>query len=197
MQNSRPRATAAAPGRHVGPTASARDASREAAEFLTQVQKAAVGSPYVVRPTRVGFDVALDLLDSQWWPRLERSGVRRTTVHHVQIARGNRRYTVSDVAFELTWVVDDGRRVPAMGRRIRDHGHDVVPLEVAHAMPWGRVRRDLTGLTAEDGRRLVTETAKELGWKQRWGRAEKGALLVGILGVALAVVTAILTVTVN
>jgi hypothetical protein len=55
-------------------------------EFFERVQEAAEGTPYVVTETADGFDVALHIVDAQWFGLFNKAGLQRLYIHHVKLA---------------------------------------------------------------------------------------------------------------
>jgi hypothetical protein len=170
-----------------------------AGEFLARVQAAAAGTPYVVRPTRAGFDVSLDVSNARWWTPLQRQGVRRTFVHHVALGRRGKWYSITDDAFEMDWSVGAGAGlVPQVGARIAAQAGRIANVSFGKT---AAIRYDgASGPTyhysfsSEEGRQLITAAAKELRWSQRPGTAEKIGIAVGVLGLAVAVLTVVLAI---
>lgn len=169
-----------------------------AGELLARVQAAVAGSPYVVRPTRAGFDVSLNVDDARWWASLQRQGVRRAYVHHVVLSRRGKRYSITDDAFELDWAVGAGAGlVPRVGARIEQQAGRIVNVSFGRSASagdgaFGRPRE--YRFSSEEGRQVITAVAKELRWSQSRGTAEKVGLAVGVLGLAVAVLTVILAI---
>ncbi len=165
-----------------------------AEELRATVTARAAGTPYRVDPTPEGFDVRLDLADARWFGPLGASGVRRVIQLRVVLDEARSRYTMTDDHVDVRWEVGaDGGRVPrlvASARAQRTLGRtDEVSMERTWGIDTtGRPGRvlDYTFSTAEI-HALVREPAKDLGWSERAGLAQRVGLVTAIGGGALAV----------
>ena len=165
--------------------------------LLARVQAATARSPYVVRPTRAGFDVTMDLANAQWWAALQRQGLRRTHVHHVALHPKRKRLTITDEAFELAWAVGPGAGLmPRLGARVAQHSGRIVNVKFGRTVATGQTGTGYT-FSTEEGRGLITTAAKDLQWSQRLGTGEKVGIAVGFLGLLVAALTVVLMITVS
>jgi hypothetical protein len=64
-------------------------------EFFEDVKAAAEGTPYTVTETEDGFDVALDIVDAQWFGLFNKAGLKRLYIRHVHL-QGDARNVVTD-----------------------------------------------------------------------------------------------------
>ena len=72
-------------------------------EFDEKVRAAAEGTPYAVTETDDGFDVALDIVDAQWYGLLNKAGLHRTWTHHVKLDDDGA-YSITDQSQTVEWV---------------------------------------------------------------------------------------------
>ncbi|WP_328994784.1 hypothetical protein OG394_09765 [Kribbella sp. NBC_01245] len=166
-----------------------------AVELMAAVEASLVDSPYVVRPTRAGFDVALNLTDARWWSLYQRQGLRHTFVQHVALKRSSRLYRVTDEAYEVDWAVGAAAGLePRLGIRIKHRAGRVVNLTFTPASAVRDVQTDYT-FSSEEARRLITNAARRLGWVQRLDRAQKVGIIIGVAGLAVALTTIFLAIT--
>lgn len=149
-------------------------------ELYAGVQQAVSGAPYQVTPTGDGFEVSVDLPDRRWHSLFEQRGLRQVFKHRVKVVDEQaRKLSVNDELYELAW------------------SGGVAHLGASIGKQSGRIYRTSFGTSStgdwafgsEEGRRLVTDTAKQLGWTVVWSGAQKVGLVVGIIGGAFALVT--------
>lgn len=169
-----------------------------AEEFRRAVEAAAAGTPYVVTPTEQGFDVALDIVDAQWFGLFNKAGLSKQYTHHVAVP-GDGSYTITDDARTVEWVAGVPRVSGSVERqlgRVKEIGVQKV---------WALDEQGRFGpvvdfrFSSEEGRDLVTGVADQLGLGQRRGAAEKiglGFALFSVVGLVVAgIVVAILALT--
>ena len=65
------------------------------AEVVERVRAAAEGTPYAVTQTPGGFDVALDIVDAQWFGLFNKAGLRKAYIHHVKV-KDDGAFTITD-----------------------------------------------------------------------------------------------------
>ncbi|WP_028921556.1 hypothetical protein [Pseudonocardia acaciae] len=151
-----------------------------AAEFLARVRAAAEGTPYAVTPTPNGFDVGIDLTHFRWVGGFRNR--RRVCIHRVRLDERAQRFSIRDDLYRLSWP-------------------DGMPKLTLGTFESGRVRRKYWQYTfgqdgvqgtetydTEEGRRLITDAAKELGWQGSRSGAERFALAMGVIGGAVGLV---------
>jgi hypothetical protein len=62
-------------------------------QLLTAVQRATVGTPYTVTPTRDGFDVHINLAEPRWYGTFQARRINRAFVHGVVEAPNGAHFT--------------------------------------------------------------------------------------------------------
>jgi hypothetical protein len=155
-------------------------------DFLTAVQEAAAGTPYVVTPTDSGFDVALDIVNAQWYGVFNKAGLSKAYIHHVAVSDDGT-YTITDDSREVEWVAGVPRASASASRqvgRVKEFGVQKV---------WAFDENGNFGtvvdyrFNSEEGRDMVTMIGERLGLKQERGTSAKIGLYVG-LGTIVALV---------
>jgi hypothetical protein len=147
-------------------------------ELFRRVQQAAEGTPYLVEQTDEGFDVTIDIVDAQWYGVLSKAGLSKKFTHHVSVEGA--RYTIVDDSIEIRWV----KGVPqTYGSVERKSGRSIeISFEKSYGVKedgeFGKVV-DYT-FSSEEGRRLITGAAKELGLTYKRGGAELIGLVFGV-----------------
>ncbi|HEY8458247.1 MAG TPA: DUF3592 domain-containing protein [Actinopolymorphaceae bacterium] len=172
-------------------------ASAEAVELIRRVREATEQTPYRMNMTTDGFEIALDLSDTTWHGLLYSQRVDRVFSHRVQVIEHARKLKISDVVTTVTWSEGAHGPIPRLG----------VSKASASGRVWtftsGSTSRDGQGnpatftFSSEEGRRLITEPAKHLGWRVAWSTnaiiglvvaciALGGLLVAGVVVAALA-----------
>ena len=156
--------------------------------LLQAVRRSAEGTPYVVTPTDDGFDVALDIVDAQWFGLYSAEGLTKVFVHHVTVP-GDGTYSVTDDAFTLEWEAG----VPTLSGSVeRTRGH---VKEVGFEKVWAFDRNGRFGkvvdvrFDSEEGRRLIRDAAAQVGLRKERGTAEKIGLAFAVIGALGALLT--------
>lgn len=169
--------------------------SGPAAELYARVQEAAAGTPYLVTPTADGFDVTVDVAVPQWRNILYRQHARKVFTHRVSLDEREKKLTITDELYELQWsvgVAPGEVPTPRIGGRL-----SVQSGRVWHISGFKRVGTRADGsvgvvdeytFSSEEGRRLITDPAKELGWRETLGKEAKiGLAALILLGVGTVV----------
>ena len=153
-----------------------------AEEFRRRVEQAADGTPYVVTPTELGFDVAIDIVDAQWFGLFNKAGLSKHYTHHVAVP-GDGSYTITDDSRTVEWVAGvpqvKGSAERQLGR-VKEFGVQKV---------WAFDEQGRFGqvvdfrFNSEEGRDLVTGIADQLGLKLQRGGAEKIGIAFALLAV--------------
>jgi hypothetical protein len=159
--------------------------------FSERVHDAAEGTPYTVTDTDDGFDVALDIVDAQWYGLFNKAGLKRTYVHHVKL-KGDDAFSITDESRDVEWVAGTPRIAASLevnrGRIISFSKQKV----------WAFDEHGNFGVQAdyrfnsEEGRALVEGVAKQLGLKQRRGMEEKIGLFFAVLAIGGLVIGGII-----
>lgn len=162
-----------------------------AEEFRRAVEQAAAGTPYVVTATEQGFDVALDIVDAQWFGLFNKAGLSQHYTHHVTVP-GDGTYSVTDDARTVEWVAGVPQVTGSAERmvgRVKEFGAQKV---------WAFDEQGRFGpvvdfrFNSEEGRDLISGVAAQLGLDQRRGTAEKVGLWVAVLTVAGLVIAGVI-----
>ena len=157
-------------------------------ELFRRVQGAAEGTPYVVTETEKGFDVTLNIVDAQWYGLFNKAGLTRVYIHHVAFPDDGA-YAITDDARTLEWVAGTPRIGGTIERqigRVKEFGTQKVYAFDEHGEFGKQVDYRFN---SEEGRRLITGQAEQLGLESRRGGAEK----IGIVFAAIAIGGALLT----
>ncbi|GAA1477681.1 hypothetical protein GCM10009623_21270 [Nocardioides aestuarii] len=158
-----------------------------AEDFRRRVEQATDGTPYAVTPTERGFDVAIDIVDAQWFGLFNKAGLSKHYLHHVAVA-GDGSYTITDDARSVEWVAGVPQATGSAERqlgRVKELGVQKV-WAIGEDGRFGQVV-DFR-FNSEEGRDLVTGVADQLGLKQRRGAAEKIGIGFAVVAVAGIVV---------
>ena len=145
------------------------------------MRRATEGPPYRVTKTDTGLDVGLDIVDEQWFGSYSAAGLRKAYVHHVAVPDDGT-YSVTDDALTVEWEAG----VPTLSGSVeRSRGR---VWELSAEKVWAFDSKGDFGrvvdyrFDSEEGRRLVTGVAKQLGLKQKRGGEEKIGLVVALVG---------------
>ena len=147
--------------------------------FRDRVTTLAEGTPYVVRPTAEGFDVAIDIVDARWFELYRKVGLERTFVHHVEV--DGTTYSVTDDSRTLEWEAGEPR-LGATLERFTGRKYELSFQKTIAISERARVEKvvDYT-FSSEEGRRLIKQAAKEQGLKEHMPLNAKFGLWVAIL----------------
>ena len=154
--------------------------------FRDQVSRNAEGTPYVVAPTDVGFDVGIDIVDARWFELYEKVGLSRTFVHHVAV--DGTTYTITDDSRTLEWAAGSPR-LGATIERSSGRKYELSFRKTVALSERGRVEKvvDYT-FSSEEGRRLIKGAAKEQGLKEHMPLNAKIGLWVAILVIVVMLI---------
>jgi hypothetical protein len=162
-------------------------------EFFEAVRDAAEGTPYLVTATERGFDVALDIVDAEWFGVFNKAGLTRLFIHHVRIEDDDA-FSITDESRSLEWVAGTPRiaasAARSYGRAIEFGTHKV----------WAFDEHGDFGVQADyrfdsrEGHDLIRGVAGQLGLEERRGTAERIGLVFGIIGGVGALVTVVVVV---
>jgi hypothetical protein len=151
-------------------------------QFFEGVRAAAEGTPYTVTETEDGFDVALDIVDAQWFGLFNKAGLKWLYIHHVNL-KGDGVYSITDESRRLEWVAGTPR-ISASAEVTKGR-----IVEFSKQKVWAFDENGDFGVQAdyrfssEEGRALVEGVAKQLELEQRRGMEEK----IGMFFAALAI----------
>ncbi len=170
----------------------------DAQELVAAVRARTDGTPYVVTETGTGFDVQIDVEDASWYALAYKQHLSRTWVYHVKV-EGPRTLSITDDARQVDWRAGAGSQ-------------DGVPVPVLSVSTYGAKGRFETKsfqktfavneqgdydkvvdyhFTSSEGRDLIRGPARELGWSETRGGAERIGLYVGVGTIVLLVLAGI------
>ncbi len=154
--------------------------------FRDRVAALAEGTPYVVRPTAEGFDVAIDIVDARWFELYRKVGLERTFVHHVHVDGST--YSVTDDSRALEWEAGEPR-LGATLERFVGRRYELSFQKTIAITEEARLDTvvDYT-FSAQEGRRLIRRVAREQGLKEFMPASARAALW---LAIAVVVVMAV------
>lgn len=163
-------------------------------ELIARVRAAAEGTPYVVEERPYGFDLTIDVVDAKWWTLLRKNSVKRAFTHEVHLDEPRRRMTITDISNEVRWdagVGPSGR--PSLHAEKKVQKGRVY--EFSSEQQWGADAAtgelgkvlDYT-FSAGEGRALIRNSAKPLGWSEGMGREQKIGLAAALFALAIVVV---------
>lgn len=171
----------------------------EADRLLDAVRARTEGTPYVVEPTAQGFDVRIDIENASWYALMYKQHLSRTWIYHVAV----------DEAAKTLSITDDVRGVDWRAGAESEGGVPTPVLKASLSRELGRIESKSFQKTwavnergeygkvvdfsfdAAEGRNLVREPARELGWDERMGGAQRIGLYVAVGTIALLVLAGI------
>lgn len=170
----------------------------ELEQLISAVRARTEGTPYVLTETPAGFDVHIDIEDASWFALYSGQHLSRAWVYHVKVEDGPKALSITDESRDLQWRAGAGggggdlRPVLAVSksgargrfeeksfRKTWAIGEDGKPDEVVDYR-----------FTAAEGRDLIRGPARELGWSEQRGNAEKVGLYVAVATVVLLALAA-------
>ena len=163
-------------------------------ELLAAVRARTEGTPYVVTETDDGFDMRIDIADASWHGLLHAQHLDKAWTYHVRLAP-EKRLTITDDVRTVTWRAGAGPGtqgpVPVLsasaGRRVGRWN------EKGFQKTWAVDERGSHGTVVDFtvdsawGRDLIRGPARELGWAEERGGAERTGLYVAVGTIALLV----------
>ncbi len=159
-------------------------------ELFRRVQEAAAGTAYAVTETDRGFDVALDIVNAEWFGLFNRAGLSKTYIHHVAFPAPGA-YSITDDARSVEWVAGSPRIGGSMERQV-GRIKEVGTRKIYAFDDQGNFGKQVDyTFSSEEGRRLITGQAAQLGLEERRGAAEKIGLFFGLLAIGGLVVAGI------
>lgn len=173
----------------------------EAQRLVDAVKDNAEDSPYRVEETEDGFRVQLDIADNRWWGPLSKSGLKRTASYDVRVDEAAKTIAITDTLYELNWRVGTSvEEVASLQPTLAEATAESKSGRLYHRETRKTWAFDESGRFAKvvdysfntsEGRDMIRGPAKALGWKERMPLKAKIGILVGILGGAIAIITAI------
>lgn len=165
------------------------------AELYAHVGNAAADTPYVVTRTDQGFDLAVDLSTPRWCEVIYGYNLQQVFVHRVAVDAARKKLTIKDQLYSLQWRGDpvSGSPVAYLGAQISKQSGRVVHKSSFRTIGATGEGSDPNAynFSSEEGRRLIIEPAKRLGW----GLAMSLEVKIGIIGAIVGVLVALVGVT--
>jgi hypothetical protein len=174
----------------------------EAQRLLDAVRRRTEGTPYVVEETFQGFDVRIDIEDTSWYALMYKQHLSRTWVYHVAVDEAGKTLSITDDVRAVDWKAGTG--VQSEG------GETPVPvLSMAKSGAVGRFESKSFRKTyafndqgeygkvvdytfdAAEGRDLIRGPARELGWTEKMGAAQRTGVVVAVSTIVLLVLAGI------
>jgi hypothetical protein len=157
-------------------------------ELVERVRDAAEGSPYTVTETPEGFNLGINIVDAQWYTLIRKSGLKRVFTYEVRLDEAAKSMTIIDVANAVKW---SGGTESGGGLSL--HAEKKVQRGRVYQFSFGKeygvdAKTGKIGKVADysfnssEGRDLIRDAAKELGWSEEASGVQKGAIAMGILG---------------
>lgn len=164
-------------------------------QLIAAVREAAEGTPYVVEEKPGGFDLKINVVDAQWWTLLRKSGLKKVFTYEVRTKDAAKKMVITDVANSVEWSAGGGvSSAPSL--------HAEKTIERGRVMQYNY--RKQVGVDARtgklgtpvsysfrsgEGRDLIRDAGKQLGWSESMPMEQKGALIFAgaIVGVGLVV----------
>jgi hypothetical protein len=163
-------------------------------QLIDQVRSDAAGGPYVVAERPYGFDLTIDIADARWYTLIRKNRLKRVFTHEVRVDEADHTIAITDVENRVRWGAGSttngglslhAERSMQRGRIYSRSFHKEFGVD-AHTGEAGAVV-DYT-FSSGEGRELVREAAERAGWREKMGREQRGALVFGLLTIAVLVV---------
>lgn len=154
--------------------------SPAAQQLMGAIHQAVANTPYTFVPTEQGFDLMIDL--PRWHVRMNERQLQRTFVHRVKLNEAKRSLTITQMQHAVTW----GAYGPTIGAHLStSRGRH---WQFSFGASYGTRADGSFGRTggftfnSEEGRRLISDTAKAMGWTERMNLSAKIGIAVGSVG---------------
>ncbi|KQT90764.1 hypothetical protein ASG49_13535 [Marmoricola sp. Leaf446] len=172
----------------------------DAEKLLAAVRANTEDTPYAVTETAKGFDVTIDVADATWFALMHQKHLSKSFTYHVVVDEANHTIAITDDLREVTWrrgaEMRDGIPVPVLGASLsRDLGRIE---QKSFQKTFGIDSSGQPGkvvdysFSSSEGRDLIRGPARELGWTEKRGGAERIGLAVAVGTVALLVLAGII-----
>lgn len=165
-------------------------------ELVAAVRARTEDTPYTVTETSDGFTVQIDFANASWYALLYKEHLSQTWVYHAKLDDAARTIAVTDEVKSVEWRAGaqsrDGVPTPFVQASVSGaKGRFEVrsTRKVFAVSEQGRYEKVLDhDFSSGAGRALILEPARELGWTEVRGTAEKIGLYVAVATVALLLV---------
>ena len=169
-------------------------------DLIEAVQARLAGTPYRLDVTDDGFDVAVDLADATYYLLMHQQHLERTFTYRVQLDEAAKVMSITDDSYELRWKrgvdVSGGVPVPTLGAKLsRSMGRlESRSFQKVYAVDeQGQLGKVVDySFDSAEGRRYIREPARELGWIEKAGNAQRIGIAFAVLGGVGALVTVVL-----
>ncbi|HZE39615.1 MAG TPA: hypothetical protein VE172_12465 [Stackebrandtia sp.] len=162
-----------------------------AAELYARVEAACANTPYALTRTEDGFDLSVDIKQPQWQYLLYQRRVTQVFTHRVSVDEANKQLSISDQVRTVEWSTGvDGKPIPVLGANISVQSGRVIEVSSYKTLGGDGATTEYR-FSSEEGRRLITEPAKQLGWSVTWPGSAKAALVIAVIGVVVALVAVV------
>lgn len=166
-------------------------------ELVAAVEARLVGTPYRLVETEHGFDVGVDLADATYYTLMYQQHLEKTFTYRVRLDEDTKVLAITDDSYELEWRrgadVSGGVPVPTMGARVsRQLGRlESKSFQRTYAIGEDGEFGEVVDFTFDsgEGRRLIREPARELGWTEKAGTAQRVGVAFALVGGIGALVT--------
>jgi len=168
-------------------------------ELIEAVQARVAGTPYRLEETDDGFDVGIDLADATYYTLMYQQHLDKTFTYRVELDEAAKVLAITDDSYELHWKrgadVSGGVPVPTLGAKLsRSMGRvESKSFQKVYAVnEEGRFGKVVDySFDSAEGRRHIREPARELGWTEKRGTAERVGIAFALVGGLGALVTVV------
>ncbi len=169
-------------------------------ELIEAVRARVADTPYRLEETADGFDVGVDLADAKYYTLMYQKKLEKTFTYRVKLDEASKTMSITDDSWELSWKrgadVSGGTPVPTLGARVsRSMGRfESKSFQKTYGVnEQGELGKVVDySFDSSEGRDLIREPARELGWSEQAGTQQKIGLYVGVGAVVLALVIVVL-----
>jgi hypothetical protein len=163
-------------------------------QLIEHVRSEAAGGPYVVAERPYGFDLTIDVADARWYTLIRKNRLKRVFTHEVRVDEADHTIAITDVENRVRWGAGStangglslhAERSVQRGRIYSWSFHKEFGVDADTGEAGAVV--DYT-FSSGEGRTLVREAAERAGWHEKMGGEQRGALVVGLLTIAMLVV---------
>lgn len=152
----------------------------EAAELLARIQAAVEPTPYRLDRSKDGFEITVDVPSQHWQGFLYSRQTDRVFTHRVQVVEHARKLKITDSVTTVTWEMGANGPIPRLGVSKRLDSGRVIHFSFQKTI--GQESPTDFTFSSEEGRRLITRPAEQLGWRIAWGRNALIGLVAACIG---------------
>jgi len=168
--------------------------SNELETFINSVKADLAGTPYTLEVKPGGFDVLINLADTQWWGLISRNGLRDVFTYEVRVDEATKTYTMNDVARRLGWTagVNPTELKPYFDLEYKYTSGSQVGYRreiVIGGTDKGEIKPVVDIAFSPSARKnAINSIASQLGWKKTMSKNQKIGLIFAGVGGGLAVI---------